>query len=221
MERIKISVNKLGEYLTANPSRRKRIIKDQKEPKGYIIIRYREARKAIVDFFKKGRGDKAIIEKSIRDLIESTVHSSMMEQDRDLSIEALELFQASSISLDLENQKVISDSNVTTIDISGGTVSIFPDVIIHGQLNGKPFVGAIKLHFSKNNRLDIESGSYVATMLRMYLEGKYPNTKVNLKYCVAIDVFDSKAFYAPSSWKMRKKHLIDACEEIKLMWPHL
>ena len=221
MEKVKISINKLGEYLTANPSRRKRIIKDQKNPKGFIVVRYKDARNALIDFFVKGEGDKKYIEAKIRDIIDKTAQSKLMEQDKNLSIEALELFQLSNISLDLENQKVISDSVKTRIDIKGVSVSVFPDVIIHGLDKGKPFIGAIKLHFSKGNRLNTNSGSYVSTMLRMYLEAKYPKVRINLKYCVAIDVFDAKAYCASSSWKMRKRHLEDACEEIKLMWPHI
>jgi hypothetical protein len=82
MEKVKFSVNKLGEYLTANPSRRKRIIKDQKNPKGFIVIRYKDARKALVDFFANGKGDKKYIEAKIRDIIDKTVRSKLMEQDK-------------------------------------------------------------------------------------------------------------------------------------------
>lgn len=41
------SANKLGEYMTATPSRRRRIIKDQKRPKDFIVPRYTEAQAAI------------------------------------------------------------------------------------------------------------------------------------------------------------------------------
>lgn len=54
-ERPRISVNKLGEYLTEpNPSRRRRILLDQKEPKDFILPYYDPARDAILRFFGDG-----------------------------------------------------------------------------------------------------------------------------------------------------------------------
>ena len=44
----RISVNKLGEYMTATPLRRRRIVLDQKRPKTFIFARYREPQDAIV-----------------------------------------------------------------------------------------------------------------------------------------------------------------------------
>ena len=55
----------------------------------------------------------------------------------------------------------------------------------------------------------------------MYLNQEYPTKKVNLKFCVAYDLFGDKVHYTPKSFKLRKKHIQDACEEIKIKWPHL
>src|SRR5680860_437992 len=50
----RFSVNKLGEYLTAKPSRRKRIIEDQKYPKPFQgTVGYKEAREAIIKYIIK------------------------------------------------------------------------------------------------------------------------------------------------------------------------
>jgi len=53
----KVSANKLGEYMSASPSRRNEIVKNQKYPKGYVVTRYNDARRAIIDYFLNGRGD--------------------------------------------------------------------------------------------------------------------------------------------------------------------
>ena len=49
MSKPKISLNKLGEYLDATPSRRKKIIQDQQDPRPVITIRYQDARENITE----------------------------------------------------------------------------------------------------------------------------------------------------------------------------
>jgi hypothetical protein len=59
----RISVNKLGEYMTATPLRRRRIIQDQKRPKDYIVPRYTEAQDAIVAYLSAtARDDVRLLE---------------------------------------------------------------------------------------------------------------------------------------------------------------
>ena len=50
---ISISINPFSEFLTANAGRKKTIIKQQKNPRTYIVAWYRTARGALIDFFRK------------------------------------------------------------------------------------------------------------------------------------------------------------------------
>jgi hypothetical protein len=52
-----VSVNKLGQYLTATPALRKRIIHAQKNPPDPQYLRYPEAAQAIVEFLCGGRDE--------------------------------------------------------------------------------------------------------------------------------------------------------------------
>lgn len=58
----RISATKLGEYLTATASRRRKIVEDQKYPPPFQVARYTEAEKAIVEFLTTGR-DAARLER--------------------------------------------------------------------------------------------------------------------------------------------------------------
>ncbi len=64
----RISVNKLAELLiTPNPTRRRKIVQDQKYPNTSIVTRYRQAYGPINEFLTGGR-DEAVITQAIKRL---------------------------------------------------------------------------------------------------------------------------------------------------------
>ena len=217
----KISVNKLGEYIKSSPHRRKTIVRDQKYPKGYVVTRYGSARSAIVDFFVRGRGDKKVMEKTIKSLIQKSYDSTFKKQDNELSIKALEIFSKTKISIDLTKLSISKfDSDLNNLLIEGVEVTVQPDIIISGSISGKPFVGAIKIHISKTNNLDPESGKYVAALLHKFLENS-STTKVRPEFCISLDIFTGRYFIAPRSFKSLRKDIEAACNEIRLLWEQL
>jgi hypothetical protein len=221
---IKISVNKLGEYMTADPSRRKRIIADQKKPKGFIVNRYSIARRAIVDYFVHQRGDKREIERLMQSLIFEKYDTDFKRSDCILSIEALSVFKNNvTFNEDVFNFNFEKFKNFESnrLDVSGVSVSIRPEVIISGKMRGKPFIGAIKIHFSKTNPLDKEAGSFISTLLYQYLIETYPDMKVRHDFCFSLDVFSSTIITAPKNYARKWAQIKDACEEIKIRWNYL
>lgn len=58
----RISLNKLGEYMNASASRRKRIIAEQREPKTFIVARYTDAMDVICDYFQDDSRDDEILQ---------------------------------------------------------------------------------------------------------------------------------------------------------------
>lgn len=57
----RISVNKLGEYLVATASRRRQILRDQKRPPDFKVVRYADAQRAIVDYFIDRHSDPDVL----------------------------------------------------------------------------------------------------------------------------------------------------------------
>lgn len=53
----RISINKLGEYMTATPARRRQIVRDQKNPPAFKAARYKPARETIVSYLEDGMAD--------------------------------------------------------------------------------------------------------------------------------------------------------------------
>ena len=72
-----VSVNKLGQYLTATPALRKRIIHAQKNPVDPQYLRYPEAAQAIVEFLCGGR-DEVILRYHQRRMLNATPETTSM-----------------------------------------------------------------------------------------------------------------------------------------------
>lgn len=219
--KAKISANKLGEYINSLPNRRRTIVKDQKYPKGYIVTRYHGAKKSIIDFFVNGRGDKKKIQTEIEKLvIKSYNNSAFQRNDNELSIKALEIFSKSNIPNIDDYSTSRFDSNLNKLEIGGVEVSVHPDILIKGVIRGKEFVGAIKIHISKNNPLSQSSGKYVAALIHKFLETNN-NVKARPDFCISLDIFTGNYFTATRSFKSLRKDIEAACREIKLLWDEL
>lgn len=215
MSTSKISLNKLGEYMTATPARRRSIIEDQIAPKNFIAARYTDARKNISDFIVGDISDNRLEQIAI-ELRNKTYDSNFIAQDKNLSADAIDSFLDISDELPTNYKLEKTPANTTaTLVISGVDVSIRPDVYIKNDNN--EVVGAVKLHFPKSNPLTTTSGDYVATALKAFLE-ENTSTPINPKLCIVIDVPSSTVITAPKAAKKRMMDLEAACEEIHVQF---
>ena len=218
----RISLNKLGEYLQANPGRRKRIVGDAKNPQRFIVTRYADAKDAIKLYFTSGY-DVDVLNESIENHEGKETTSEFQEQDQMLSIELLE------IMLDLDLPDLIDfevaayDGANPKLNISEVEVSVNPDLIIRGNRKGQDVVGAIKVHVSKSNQLGEEGAKNIATVLKKFVEDHVAkdNERVAFDLCVSVDTFGKSFETAPRSFKRRMTYIEAACEEIALWWNKL
>lgn len=219
----KISVNKLGEYIEATASRRKKIIEDQKYPQSFIVSRYSDARSALVENFCF-KSSKFVLS-TLKELEGRVTFTDFQTQDAELSKEALQSF----IDCEAQIADKISDSDLTFISyegknpkiiISNVEVSVNPDLIIRGTKRGKKVIGAIKFHLSKTNQLSNEAASNISTLLKQFVKENIANSdeKVENDLCISIDIFGKTFTTAPSSFQRRMQNISAACEEIALRW---
>jgi len=217
----RISVNKLGEYLVATPVRRRRIVADQKRPSDFIVARYREATEAMVSFLQGGATDDAIIERAIVELARKPVSSEFQEQDRDLSIEALESFldMADAIIFDgLQCRR--GDPNPPHLMVAGVSVSVRPEIVLTGAARaGGNALGLLKLYLVKSHPLTDEAGSYIGTVLQQYASQHLAGLgAVDYRLCQTLDIFAKKIHTAPRSFRRRQNDIEAACQEIARAW---
>lgn len=211
----KISLNKLGEYMTATPARRRRIIEDQIAPSNFIAARYADARENITNFIVGVISDDSLEQKAI-ELRDKNYDSNFIAQDKNLSADAIDSFLEISDQLPADYKFEKTSVNLkATLEISGVNVSIRPDIYIKND-NGE-MVGAIKLHFPKSNPLTTTSGEYVATALKEFVQ-ENSSAPISPKLCIVIDVPSSTVITAPKAGKKRMMDIEAACEEISAQW---
>ncbi len=211
----KISLNKLGEYMTATPARRRRIIEDQIAPKGFIAARYTDARENISSHIAGEISDDNLETMAV-DLRNKIYDSKFVAQDKNLSADAIDSFLEISDQLPTGYKFEKAPANgKSTLALSGVDVSIRPDVYIKNDNN--EVVGAVKLHFPKSNPLTTTSGEYVATALKTFLQ-ESTKTPIDHKLCIVVDVSSSSVIPAPKAGKKRMIDIEAACEEFGNQW---
>lgn len=108
--------------------------------------------------------------------------------------------------------------NFKSLIFQGVEVTIEPEILIKGSIRGVDFIGAIKIHISKSHHLNANSGKYVASLIHSFLEKNYPDNKVRPDFCISLDIFTGTYFTAPRSFKLLRKEIEAACNEIRLIW---
>lgn len=215
----RISVNKLGEYMTASASRRRTIVKDQKHPPSFKAARYRVARDTMVAQLASDPDGTDLVESAVQKLIEFRPETDFQNQERENGILALEAFADIDFP-QLVGRKLRGAQNdrVPPLSIGGVEVSVRPEALVIEE--GRP-VGCVKLHVVKARKLDDAAGAYVATVLRRWLAETLGVDAATLdrRNFILVDVFRHGTFEAPKAMKQRNRSLEAACEEIALRWP--
>ncbi|MCP3137267.1 hypothetical protein [Pyxidicoccus xibeiensis] len=216
----RVSVNKLGEYLTATPARRKRIIYDQKHPPEQQYLRYPEASHAITDFLCRGL-DLSILRDHQRRFACSVPQTEFEAQRLQLCSEALERFADLVPWLDL-NETIISavGAEPPCLEMAGVTISVRPEVVLQRMdKHGNARVGLMKLYFAKHHPLDERSGQYIGTMLQRFAEQHLCQLgPCDHRLIQVVDVFAGTIFTAPRAHIRRLSDVVLACEEIAERW---
>jgi len=217
----KISINKLGEYITANPLRRKRITEEQKNPSTFIVARYTEVRDAYIEYVLS-KNSPSIIETAIKNISNKLTSSDFQTNDKNNSIDALRCYDEIPFP-NLSAFELFPFTGDGKIDIAGVDVSVMPDIILKGTYRNKNIVGAIKFNITKTTTLNEENRKNVATILHQFLEERVKSEDeiTPFNFCFSIDIFSKKCENAPSSYKNRRTQIHASCEEYKLWWETL
>lgn len=219
----RISVTKLGEYMVANPSRRRRIVIDQKRPQDYIVARYNDAQDAITEFLVSAI-EKEFLRKRAEELSGGVASTEWQAQSNQLCAEAINSFLEFVDSISLEGYKLQrGDASPPKLEIAGVSVSVRPEILIGGtSRKGEQLNGAIKLYLSKTTSLNLEAAEYAATTVHQFVkDNQLGSGKPDFRLCYVVDVFNKKIFSAPRSHVRRRSDIEAACEEIARAWAAL
>jgi hypothetical protein len=218
----RISINKLGEYLaTTSATRRRSIIRAQKNPIPIRVAHYNYAREVIQRFIAGGASDSRMLTSEIVRLQSAEPGSNFEKQMSDSSVRAIESFVQILGRLNLGNMSLSrGERHAPKLLINGVAISVEPDILIQASSKkGSPVTGAIKFHFPISNPLTQTGCEYVATGIRWFLEehcSRIGRPSDNL--CIAIDVPAQSVYSAPKAYKKRRRDIEAACDEILDRW---
>ncbi len=212
----RLSANQTADYLYATPTNRRSILRDAKFPPTMIVIRYEDARPAMVERFADEGDLDGWIEKIHRKAAVSTTEYQKLNCQ--LCIDALESFQASIRNLDAGKLRFRRPRrHFSKLMIEGVHISVAIDLVVEGG-DGKSVGGAIFV-FSKAEK-DERKFKAIALLIHELLKPhvKAP-ARVDPTLCMAIDVFNARIYRGKTQQKMLYNTVEASCEEIATRWP--
>ena len=217
----RFSLNKIAEYMTATPRRRRSLIIDQIRPPTAKVITYEDARRVLVRFMC----DPERTGKKLLDIAATFRDRAAQNPDEHNSLcliasaRALEAF--SSFSDRVRPKGVVAvgcPRQGMDVFLSGVRIVVAPDVSLV-EPGTEHRVGAVKFHFSRSSPLTSEGLQYAVTLVHQCLinSGDSP-AKAR---CFSVDIFSRGVEIVPRAVKDRIKNMEAACEEIAERWPSL
>jgi hypothetical protein len=224
----RLSANQIAEYISASAGNRKRILREAKYPPTMLLIRYDDARTAVIDHLRSNGASKDALGNAIVALTRKATGDGITEykkQNCKLSTEAIEAFQISEKKLGFGAVKFKAPNlHNTKLKIGGVTLSVSIDLITQKTGNGgSKSIGAIVLVFSKSGAAKKDMGHRCQTIAmlayRLVKENLEPGDTCDPKMCMAVDIFGGKTYRAKGQQKMLYKDVEASCEEASTMWP--
>lgn len=214
----RISINKLAEYMTASPTRQRRIVLQQKRPATFMLNWYDAAQQTITRFLTADEWDEEVIVSEIDRLYALPPANDYEETRNRTNAEALESFLSAYDCLALDDVEVSAGSNdARKLEIEGVEVSVRPEFMLVGRQRGSTVHGAIKLYLNKNLALTDQTAGYIGAALHRFTERATEATPTR-RYCQVFDVFAGEVYPAPTATKTRFRDVQAACEQIRLLW---
>ena len=87
-------------------------------------------------------------------------------------------------------------------------------------MNGNTYLGAVKVHISKNNVFDNIQSRYISSLINKYLKEVVAEADevVLDEPCLSIDVFGEKVISVPKNLPKSLTEIEVICEEVKSIW---
>lgn len=217
----RLSINKLGEYLTTTKaSRRERILHDAKYPPTFQVIRYEAARLIIQRYLSGKIANAAALAQEIADYATTKTKDDFEARMKKSNLEALHLFAEMAPHINFGAAKVtVGAHTAPKRTIAGVAVSVRPELhLVSGGVNEPIRRGAIKINLSKTGVHSKEAAEYVGALLRTYIEDGCEPGECDHEMCFTLDVFGQKVVTSPKAVVNRMKDIEAGCGEIARQW---
>lgn len=224
MAEYKISINQLASYSKGTDSKKRAIIKQQKNPPPILVGRYAMAKARIKKAIGNG-GDIIPILQGIEELKQRNPDTPWKKNDKTVSIEAMERYIRMSLPSILKEHKyeIEVKPKVKSFYVQDVEILVSPDLIIKVFIDENWFLGGLKLHVSKSELFDREQSKYVATCIYQYLDLVFEDEEIIVlpELCFCADVFADSIISAPKNIEKTLEEIETMCLEIKKIWPNV
>ncbi len=205
------------------------IVRRAKHPQTPPIIRYKDARPAIVAHLTdptRKLNPLILAEDMFQQRVADLAESSLGQDDAKKSIEVLHAVQGMKNQL-APFQFVPAPARQGKLVLSGVEVSVYADMLVHGSAKGVDQIGAAVLRMTQDDATSpaaIEKrkqmGLYVATMVRLHVDQNIPTSRTPVNgLCMSVDIQHGEVFVAPNSNARRIADLTAACQMVAALWP--
>lgn len=220
MKDFVISINPLAEFIEASDNRKKTIVAEQLNPDPVRIPYYQRAKSSIAKTIMDNGNQKYIVEAKEL-LLQKVPLKKWQKSDKVNSLVVLELWEKM-ILPDFINKKRLEPvkTKAKFLPLYGIQIKVSPTRIFRIEHHGKRYIGAFKLHFSKNKAFNNKQSALVAQLLNQFLSNFVAEEDeiVHPQLCLCIDPFSGSVITAANKMKYDMKQLKNACIEIHAIW---
>jgi hypothetical protein len=216
----RISLNALTAYLAGTPTRRRRIIADQKRPQAVGMMYYQPAQTAITRFLASSGRNESLLRDAMQALHAQPTVSEFEQHRWQSNAQAIEALLEFHHGLERPGYVGTPGGNIQPkLEFGGLDLSVRPDVILRNDdANHEPSVGAIRLYFGKHDPLSETIGRYSSAILLEFLRQFHVDRKAVPRATLVVDVFARRIHEAPASSQRLMSDVRAACGEIARMW---
>ena len=217
----KISINPLIDFFKGTEAKKRRVIKNQKEP-SVIIVGWHQTSRACIKKSLSQNGDKSPIIEGSNRLKSKVVEKPRQVQNKFVSLEGMQRYLNIEIPQMLKNHNlnIIKKRPIKSTFINGVEITVSPDIIFTMDYKGEKYIGGVKIHLSKGNVFDNKELKIVATVLNKYISeiaedyGAIPLPEI----CYSMDVFGERIVSSSNKPERILIQIESICDEIKRFW---
>jgi len=222
----RISVNKLAEYMVSKAARQRKLLKDRKypDPDFQMGMYHREATEAVARYLVSDQLSTDPIDNQIAIIKQQSPGAIGAQRRLNSNIEAMERFLEMLDDFDFGDAEASHGEHAPPkLTFHGVQVSVRPEIILRGNVKGKPVIGGVKLHFAKGFEMTDETAGYVSAAVQEFCDRHLTNegATVNPAYCQVFDIGSGRIFPGVKATKSRLRDIEDTCRNIADIWPNL
>jgi hypothetical protein len=220
---IFITANKLAEFITAKtPERRRQIVRQAKQRKkahpNYYSCFHAPAKRFLIS----GAKDPSDILRALNRL-KARNQDTWYARDSRITIEAFRALLKIAPELSRLSVAFVPPGahSRTKLEFADVHVSVTPNLIIHGERNGKPLIGALRFYVAKESTYELgrRGAELVSVLEYIWLTHLATGARTpDRELCMVLECFQQRITCAPADIGQQAAIIERGCREFAQLW---